>query len=53
MTPEEVASYLRVSRSLVYKMLKRDEIPAYYVGSLLRVRKVDLLASLREKPKGL
>lgn len=53
MTPEEVASYLRVSRSLVYKMLKRDEIPAYCVGSLLRVRKADLLASLREKPKGL
>lgn len=53
LTPEEVARYLRVSRSLVYKMLKRDEIPAYYVGSLLRIRKADLLASLREKSKGL
>ena len=33
----EVADYLRVSQSLVYKMIERREIPAIRIGRLLRV----------------
>ena len=33
MTLEEVASYLRVHPSTVYRMLKRGQIPAFKVGS--------------------
>lgn len=44
---QEVAEYLRVSRSLVYKMIRRKEIPAIRVGRLLRVDPRDLAEALR------
>jgi excisionase family DNA binding protein len=33
MTLEELAAYLRVHASTVYRMLKRQEIPAFRMGS--------------------
>ena len=42
----EVAEYLRVSQSLVYKMIERKEIPAIRVGRLLRVDPRDLAEAL-------
>ena len=33
LTLEEVASYLRVHPSTIYRMLKRQQIPAFKVGS--------------------
>lgn len=33
MTVDEVANYLRVHPSTVYRMLKKKEIPAFRVGS--------------------
>ncbi len=33
LTLEEVASYLRVHPSTVYRMLKKGQIPAFRVGS--------------------
>jgi excisionase family DNA binding protein len=33
MTLEEVASYLRVHASTIYRLLKRRELPAFKVGS--------------------
>jgi excisionase family DNA binding protein len=33
MTLEEVASYLRVHPSTIYRLLKRKELPAFKVGS--------------------
>lgn len=33
MTVTEIAFYLRVNRTTVYRMLKRGEIPAFRVGS--------------------
>jgi excisionase family DNA binding protein len=33
LTLEEVASYLRVHPSTVYRMLKKQQIPAFKVGS--------------------
>ena len=38
----EVAEYLRISRSSVYKLIERQQIPAIRIGRLLRVRKKDL-----------
>lgn len=43
----EVAEYLRVSQSLVYKMIRRKEIPSIRVGRLLRVDPRDLAEALR------
>jgi excisionase family DNA binding protein len=43
----EVAEYLRVSRSSVYKMIERGEIPAIRLGRLLRVNRADLETALR------
>jgi excisionase family DNA binding protein len=32
MTLREVAAYLRVTRSTIHRMLKRNEIPAFRIG---------------------
>jgi excisionase family DNA binding protein len=32
MTLQEVADYLRVTRSTIHRMLKRNEIPAFRIG---------------------
>jgi len=32
MTMEEVADYLRVTRSTIHRLLKRNEIPAFRIG---------------------
>jgi len=39
---DEVASLLNVSRSFVYLLLKRGDIPAVYLGRAVRVRPSDL-----------
>ena len=39
---EEVAKILHVSRSFVYLLMKRGDIPAVHVGSAVRVRPEDL-----------
>ncbi|MGI6221932.1 MAG: helix-turn-helix domain-containing protein [Coriobacteriales bacterium] len=44
---QEVAEYLRVSQSLVYKMIERKEIPAIRIGRLLRIDPRDLSEALR------
>ena len=43
----QVAEYLRVSRSSVYKMIERQQIPAIRIGRLLRIRKKELDDTLR------
>lgn len=39
---ENVARYLRASRSWVYKAVERGELPAVRVGGMLRFRPEDL-----------
>lgn len=39
MTVDEVAQYLRVSRSTVYRLLRDGEIPASKVGGYWRFRR--------------
>ena len=48
----EVADYLRISRSSVYKLIERQQIPAIRIGRLLRVRKDELDKTLRSMDSG-
>ena len=48
----EVADYLRISRSSVYKLIERQQIPAIRIGRLLRVRKDELDETLRSMGSG-
>lgn len=43
----QVAEYLRVSKTSVYKLIERQKIPAIRIGRLLRVRKDELDETLR------
>ena len=43
----QVAEYLRISRSSVYKLIEQQQIPAIRIGRLLRVRKNELDDTLR------
>ena len=41
LTPDDIMHALRLSRSTVYNMLKRGEIPSVKIGNMLRVNKSD------------
>lgn len=43
----QVAEYLRVSKTSVYKLIERQKIPAIRIGRLLCVRKDELDETLR------
>lgn len=42
LTPQEVSDLLRVSVYTVRRWIKEGDLPAYKVGRLWRIRKVDL-----------
>jgi excisionase family DNA binding protein len=42
MSPEELRRFLRVGRTLVYKLLSEGEIPSIRLGRLVRVRRSDV-----------
>lgn len=42
LAPAEVAERLAVSRSMVYKLLRNNELSAVYVGRLPRIAEIDL-----------
>jgi len=44
LSPEEVRAYLRVSRSTIYELLRRGEIPHVRFGRLMRIPKAALRA---------
>jgi excisionase family DNA binding protein len=46
LTPGDVAERLRVSRSMVYGIVKRGELAATWVGRLPRITEGDLAAYL-------
>ena len=48
-TPAEVAERLKVSKALVYQMLKKGDIPAVRFGKIVRVRQDDLERFIHEK----
>ena len=41
LTPDDIMQALRLSRSTVYNMLKKGEIPSVKIGNMLRVNKSD------------
>lgn len=45
----EVAEYLHISRSMVYKMIERRQIPVVRVGRLLRISRRELDQTLRNQ----
>ena len=47
LTVSEVSQYLRLHRSTVYRMLKKNELPAFRVGSDSRFTVEDLDNRLR------
>jgi excisionase family DNA binding protein len=47
--PAEIAEILQVSRAITYSLLKKGEIPAVRIGSLVRVRRVDLEKYINDK----
>jgi excisionase family DNA binding protein len=42
MTLEEVATYLKVHSSTVYRLVKRKQLPAIRIGSKFRFRTADI-----------
>ena len=42
-----MADYLRISRSMVYKLIENGRIPAIRLGRLLRVSKSELNEALK------
>ncbi len=45
----EVAEILHVSRTLVYSLLKRGDIPTVRIEKLIRVRQADLERYIQER----
>ncbi|MEN6350575.1 MAG: helix-turn-helix transcriptional regulator [Syntrophomonas sp.] len=41
-SPEEIGKLLKISRSTVYELIKRGEIPSYRVGKKIRISQTDL-----------
>jgi excisionase family DNA binding protein len=42
MSPEELRRFLRVGRTLAYRLLSEGEIPSVRLGRLVRVRRSDV-----------
>jgi len=48
LTPSDVAKRLAVSRSMIYALIHRGDLPALYIGRLPRVRESDLSAYVQQ-----
>ncbi len=46
MTVKEAASNLRISLSMVYRLISTGELPSYAIGGCIRVSETDLLQFL-------
>jgi excisionase family DNA binding protein len=49
LTPGEVAEKLKISKAMAYLIIKRGDMPAVRIGSLVRVRRADLERYIMEK----
>ena len=45
-TPDDLACYFRISKTGVYRLVEKRQIPFYRVGGSLRFAKSDVLAYL-------
>ena len=48
LTVGEVAAFLKLTKATIYKWVARGDIRAFYVGSLVRITKVELVRFLAE-----
>jgi excisionase family DNA binding protein len=51
MTADEVAEYLRVNRTRIYRLLKRKELLGFKVGTDFRLRRVEVDGWIIKKEK--
>ena len=49
LTVPETAEYLKLSKSKVYYLVQRNQIPHLKIGKNVRIRREDLLAWLEKK----
>lgn len=49
MTVKEVAKYLHVGCPAVYNLIKKRDIPGYWIGRVWRCRKSELMSWLDEQ----
>ncbi len=49
MSPEELQEWLGIGKTKCYEMLNRNEIPSYKIGSLRRIRRMDVERWLRSR----
>ena len=49
MTPAEVAERLKISRAKAYNMLKSGEIAVVRIGTLVRVKELDLMKYIEDR----
>jgi excisionase family DNA binding protein len=49
LTPDDLAAYLRISKTGVYRMVEKRQIPFYRIGGSLRFAQSDILAYLGGK----
>jgi excisionase family DNA binding protein len=52
LTAQELAAYLRVNRSTVYRLLKKGELPGFRIGSEWRFRIDEVNRWFRERHPG-
>jgi excisionase family DNA binding protein len=52
LTPEELARYLKCSRTFAYQILARGEIPSLKLGKLRRIRREDAELYVEKKVSG-
>jgi excisionase family DNA binding protein len=52
LTAQELAAYLRVNRSTVYRLLKKGELPGFRIGSEWRFRIDEVDRWFRERNSG-
>jgi len=49
MTVPEVAEYLKLCKSKIYKMVQKGDIPAFKVGKSVRLRRTDVIDWMMEE----
>jgi excisionase family DNA binding protein len=52
LTPEELADYLKCSRTYAYQLLRLGEIPSLKLGKLRRIRRADAELYVQKKVSG-
>ena len=52
LTPEELADYLKCSRTYAYQILARGDIPSLKLGKLRRIRRQDAELYIEKKVSG-